>query len=63
MKNITILSLLALSLLLTACIESENKNHRPFEPTVQTDEQRAALMKLEKEARANYEAKKKNSTH
>ncbi len=64
MKNITLLTLLAVSLLLTACIERENKNHPPFEPTtIQTDEQKNALMKLEKEARANYEAKKKNSTH
>ncbi|PHS42355.1 MAG: hypothetical protein COB07_01035 [Sulfurovum sp.] len=63
MKNITLLSLVAVALLFTACVETENKNHTPFEPTTQTVEQKNALKKLAKEAEANYEAKKKNSTH
>jgi len=64
MKNMKLLSVLAATaFLFTGCIERENKNHPPFEPTVQTDEQRAALKKLEQKTRANYEANKKNSVH
>ena len=62
MKMIKLSVLLLGALLFTGCME--NKNHPPFEPTtIQTAEQKDALMKLEKKARANYEANKNKSTH
>ena len=64
MKIIKLSALLLGALLFTGCIETENKNHPPFEPTtIQTAEQKDALMKLAKKARANYEANKNKSTH
>ena len=63
MKNITLITLTATAFLFTACIEGESKNHPPYEPTVQTAEQKSALHKLAKEAEANYQAKKNSSTH
>jgi len=64
MKKITLITLAATAFLFTACMESESKNHPPYDPeTIQTDEQKDALNKLAKEAEANYKAKKKSSTH
>ena len=64
MKKITLITLAATAFLFTACMESESKNHPPYNPkTIQTDEQKDALNKLAKEAEANYKAKKKSSTH
>jgi len=63
MKNITLITLAATAFLFTACIESESKNHPPYEPTVQSDEQKIALMKLVDKAEANYNANKNSSTH
>ena len=49
MKMIKLSALLLGALLYTGCIETENKNHPPFEPTtIQTEEQKDALMKLAK---------------
>jgi len=64
MKKITLITLAATAFLFTACIESESKNHPPYEPkTIQTDEQKDALNKLVKEAEANYKANKNTATH
>lgn len=64
MKKITLFTLLGAVFLSTACIEVENKNHPPFEPTtIQTAEQKSELKKLANEAKANYNEKKKSSTH
>jgi len=64
MKKSTLITLSAVAFLFTACIESESKNHPPYEPkTIQTDEQKDALHKLVKKAEANYKAKKNSTTH
>ena len=62
MKHMKVFLFLGVGLIFTAC--SENPNHREFEPTsIQTEQQKAELNKLVIQARANYEAKQKESSH
>ena len=64
MKKTTLATLTASAFLFTACIESESKNHPPYEATsIQTPEMKSALKKLVKKAEINYHANKDSSTH
>ncbi|PHS34564.1 MAG: hypothetical protein COA92_01325 [Sulfurovum sp.] len=65
MRNITVLLLAAVAFILTGCIGGADyhKDRPPYEYNEQSPEQQAALKKLADEARVNYEAKSKSSTH